>query len=497
MESDFRDHRHARVGLIAVVLCLGETWLNAHPEDRAWLEGEVVKQLAAPPRINIFTPDDTHDDWESFMARALVRCWARAPHERDRRGVVASFLTAIRYRTVAHVFQEAFLVRTELGKGYQELEAFALALAVERQKRSVLQFMGTRRKTDAAALQKWGKTWLQRFADGKGPAWKNGWSKLETRRRFAHEVDEVRSSGSRRRLKLRRRDYGLDMGVILAAFGHLPALAEAKTKADRGHWLGVTEEILGVFSRTLPPVTKINADAEWAYDHWRADEDVMKIVARRVCETTAVERRALWKPILSLPSAGHHHITRFLNAILLDCLRPEPPCIEQLLPIWHEFVEYLSSRPVRTTARNQGHSEVWKVLLFYGSSISSTGEEFFRPVVEDLRPFFESHIKSLGVDSYEQAALARFLTTKAGELLLIDALVWLHPTWEQGRDYFWERAAEEGGLERLLEHAWKTMFGRVRQNPAAFAAFKTLTLNLATRQSRIALEVQERIGKNP
>jgi hypothetical protein len=41
------------------------------------------------------------------------------------------------------------------------------------------------------------------------------------------------------------------------------------------------------------------------------------------------------------------------------------------------------------------------------------------------------------------------------------------------------------------------MFARVRQNPAAFAAFKLLTLNLATRQSGIALEIQEQIGKPP
>jgi hypothetical protein len=495
MESDFRDHRHARAGLIAVVLCLGEAWLNRHPEHCAWLEGEVAKQLAAPPRINIFTQEDSHDDWESFMARAMVRCWARVPQDRDRRGQVASFVMAIRYRTVAHVLQEAFLVRAKLGEGYRELEAFALALAVEREKFTAVQFLGTRRKTDGAALRKWGLKWLKRFADQKGPRWEGDWGKFELRRRFVHEPDTIRSTVTRRRLKLRRRNYGLDMGLILAAFGHLPALAESATKTERSHWFDVTREILGSFLRTLPPVAKANADSEWAYDHWRPDEAVLKLVARRVCESTGPERRVLWKPLLSLPPAAHHHITRFLTDVLLEYLRPEPPLIVQLRPIWREMVEDWSSRWAKSTARDRGQSEVWKVLLFYGSSLGSTGEEFFRPIVEDLRPFFEFHIKSLGRDSHRQASMARFLTTKAGELLLVDALGWLLPTWEQARDYFWEHAAEDSGLERLLEHAWKTMFGRVRQSAPAFVAFKILTLNLATRQSGIALQVQERIGK--
>jgi hypothetical protein len=495
MASEFRDHRHARAGLIAVVLCLGDTWLEKHPDERQWLEGEVAKQLNDPPRIRIFTPQDTHDDWESFMARALVRCWAKAPHAPDRRGVVASFLTAQRYRTVAHVFQEAFLVRAKLGEGYQELEAFALAFAVQRQKQTTLQFLGTRQKTDGAALRKWGQTWLKRFASGRGPKWKDDWSKLEMRRRFAHEEDDVSRAGGRRRLKLRRRGFGLDIEIIIAAFGHLPALSEAATKRERAHWLRVIQEILGVYLRTLPTVTKSTAESEWAYDHWRSDEGVMNLVAKRLIEVTPAEARDLWKPMLGLPAAAHHHIHSFLTAVLLECLRPEPPLISRLLPIWHEIVEYFAKRPERAVTRDRDAREVWKVLLFYGSSLSSTGEEFFRPIVEDLRPNFESRIKALGTDSYEQGPLARFLTTKAGEPLLVDVLAWLRPSWEQASDYFWQRAAEDAGLERLLEHAWKYMFAQVRQNPAAFAAFKLLTLNLATRQSGIALQIQEQIGK--
>ncbi len=386
-------------------------------------------------------------------------------------------------------------MRTKLGKGYRELEAFALAFAVKRQKETTLQFLGTRQKTDGAALRKWRKTWLKRFADGKGPEWTDDWSKLEVKRRFAHDEDDVSQTGGRRRLKLRRRGFGLDIEIIMAAFGHLPALSEATTKQERAHWLRVMQEIPGVYLRTLPAVTKSTADSEWAYDHWRSDDGVMELVAKPVFEATPAEAGDLWKPMLGLPAAAHHHIRSFLTAVLLECLRPEPPLISRLLPIWHEMGEYFSTRPERSVARDRDVREVWKVLLFYGSSLSSTGEEFFRSIVEDLRPHFESRIKALGTDSYEQAPLARFLTTKAGEPLLVDALVWLRPSWEQASDYFWQRAAEDAGLERLLEHAWKYMFAQVRQNPAAFAAFKLLTLNLATRQSGIALQIQEQISK--
>lgn len=495
MASSFRDHRHARAGLIAVVLCLGDTWLDQHPNERQWLEGEVAKQLNDPPPILIFSPEETHDDWESFMARALVRCWAQAPRDRDRRAIVASFLTVQRYRTVAHVFQEAFLVRAKLGKAYRELEAFALAFSAQRKKQTTLQFLGKRQRTDATALRQWGQTWLTRFAEGKGPEWQDDWRKLEVKRRFAHEEDDVSRTGGRRRLILRRRGYGLDIEIILAVFGHLPALSEATTKKERAHWLHVTQEILGVYWRTLPTGTKATADAEWAYDHWRSDDAVMSLVAKRVFELTSVEARDLWKPMLGLPAAAHDHIRSFLTATLLECLRPEPPWIARLRPIWLEMVECFSTRPESSTARDRDVCEVWEVLLLYGSSLASTGEEFFRPLVEDLRPFYESRIKALGTDSFAHARLARFLTTKACEPLLVDALVWLRPSWEQASGYFWQCAVENTGLERLLEHSWKNVFAQVRQNPAAFAAFKLLTLNLAIRQSGIALQIQEKIGK--
>ena len=45
--------------------------------------------------------------------------------------------------------------------------------------------------------------------------------------------------------------------------------------------------------RTLPTQGKLNAESEWAYDHWRADETVFKIVAQRIHQASVTERREL------------------------------------------------------------------------------------------------------------------------------------------------------------------------------------------------------------
>jgi hypothetical protein len=121
------------------------------------------------------------------------------------------------------------------------------------------------------------------------------------------------------------------------------------------------------------------------------------------------------------------------------------------------------------------------------------GEECFAPLVEGLRDLFERHLKAMGRDAHDHAALAGFLVTKAGERLLVDAFAWLGLTWEQAGPWFWNKAAERPQFSALLDHARRKHLAALRQNTDALKTFKTLALQLAAQQVPLALEVQRRV----
>jgi hypothetical protein len=235
-------------------------------------------------------------------------------------------------------------------------------------------------------------------------------------------------------------------------------------------------------------------DDEWHYDIWTPDQHIFDIIAARIFECAREARVQLWQPILNLPPAAHDYITPFLDAVLLESMRKDPLRIDELLPIWQEMAEYLFALPKWTPLRARGCEEVWRRIFLYGTPFPSIREEIFASFVDGLRSLFERHARTLAEDADEQSSLVSFLTTKAGERLLVDALVWLHPSWEQASGWFWKTAVERSHFSQLLEHAWRHHLGEIRKNPDALKAFKTLTLRLAAQQVPIALEVQQQIG---
>jgi hypothetical protein len=194
-----------------------------------------------------------------------------------------------------------------------------------------------------------------------------------------------------------------------------------------------------------------------------------------------------------LPPAAHHHITQFLNAVLLQSIRTDPPRVSELLQIWKEIIEFLFSKP-EWASRSHGCEEVWQHLFLYGTPFSAFGKAVFIPFIDGLRPLFQRHVTTRLDDACDQSRFFGFLTTKAGECLLVEAFVWLLPFWEQANHRFWEEAAERASFANLLEHAWHVHFADIKKCPDVLKAFKILTLKLASQQIPIALEVQGQIG---
>jgi hypothetical protein len=489
LSSSLLDDRHSRAGLLAVLLSLGSEWLDQDQARRPWIEEEVRKLVADPPKITAYSPDDTHEDGEGFLARCAVCCWARYPDDADWRALVGSFVTAYRYRTIAQVFDEAFRVRKSLGKHYGELEAFALEYAVVRRKADLHGF-----KAKPEMIHKWLQTWLPKFAKGHGPKWTNEWSTVEFVEAFPPPYNPHRGLTDGRTQRFSRRDYGLDMGVILAAFGWLPPLADSRDAQERQHWLAIDNEILAAYARTFPTDDHDDEEDEWEFQHWSADEKIYNLIAARLFECSTTEQRELWLPFLSLPPPAHHYITQFLSVVLIETLRGASPRIAELLPIWRAFAQHLFSLPRWTGRLRHRQEEVWKYIFFYGTPFDSVRDKDHAPLVKGMRDLFERHVRAMGSNSHEQSSLAGFVTSDAGKGLLPEALEWLGPSWQHASSYFWSDVAESSSFENLLRYAWQNHFAEIRANAEMLKAFKTVTLNLAAHQVAVAIDIQRQIG---
>lgn len=531
--SEYLDGRNSRAGLLVVITCLGEEWLQNDPSKFEFVDAEIWKILNDPPRITAYSPQDIHDDYEGFLARVAARRWAANVNDPDWRAAVARFVTSYRYRTVQCLFDEAFRCRAKLVNAYLELEAFAVSFSSIRQEATKSDFFGNK-DTENEIISVWASEWIPKFADGEGPQWIDDWASIEAkeetlksdhgrrrveRTKLSQKIrngvewfmqkfrggktkeyvstaptypEQIRVMPPERR-ELHRRGYGLELGVILASFGHLPELSKARNSDERRHWLVIARELLAAFHRTLPE-TDSSDDAKWHYDVWTGDEKVFEVAAARLLESSEEEGREFWQSVFRLPLAAHHHIEQFLNAVLLEAVRTDPPNTDQLMGLWGSFADFLAAQDVWATNKSRDAEEVWKVILLFGSHFASDGGAVFAPLVQKLATHYRKFIERIQYDSYTQSALAAFLTKDAAAPIFIDALEWFHGGWKEAKSYFWETVIERGNFERLLEFGWNNRFEDIRRSPSALSAFKTLTLNLAAHNSAVAIDIQNCIG---
>ena len=326
--AEFLDFRHARAGMIAVLVCLGETWLNQDPVKFDFLDKQIWNILNSQHDFNAYSPEEIQSDFECFLARAVVRRWAANINDSEWRGTVGGFVTAYRYRTVQDLFDEAFMCRDRLGDAYGDLEALALSFsAVRLEIRMAEKFKMVNFAKDL--ITTWNRDGVPKFAKGKGPIWKEDWASIDVgqfprsadnwvvhaeqksndrgfynwlknvlrkvgvikgaKEEPVHQTNaEFLITNSSGRRELCRAHYGLEMGVILASFGHLPCLSDASDSTEREHWLSICRELLSAFLRTLP-LSDSSDDDEWHYDVWSTDEKVFEIVAARLFECTVEE----------------------------------------------------------------------------------------------------------------------------------------------------------------------------------------------------------------
>jgi nucleoside phosphorylase len=531
--SEFMDGRHARAGMLAVITCLGEEWLENTPARFEFIDSELWKISNDPPMVTAYTAQDTNDDYEGFWARAAVRRWAANVNDPNWRAGVARLVTAYRYRTVQCLFDEAFRCRKRLGSAYLELEAFALSFSSIRKQSTKFDYsFSTESNTDIVSI--WASEWIPKFAKGHGPRWTDDWASIESikatpiselgsrleartklnqwiRKSFERLIFRLQRKNSNKdltstparlghiretppeRSELHRTEYGFDLGLILASFGHLPTFSDALDSDERIHWFKIARELLAAFHRTLPKADG-SADSKWHYAVWFGEEKVFEIAAARLFETSKEEGREFWISFLRLPPAGHYYINQFLNAVLRESLRTTSRNTDHLTELWISFADFLAAQDVWSNSNRRQVKEVWKTILLFGSHFASDGDLVFAPVVQKLACHYQRFIGSIKHDSDIQSALAGFLTKDAASPIFSKAMVWFHDGWKNAKSYFWKTGIELRNFERLLDFCWRNRFEEISRNPEALASFKTLTLNLAAHNSATAIDIQNRIG---
>lgn len=260
------DHRHAKAGLLVLLLCLAESWLRKYPERRPEIQAEVRRLLVDPPKIEAFSPDEQHDDGEGFLARCVVQCWAAKPNSEEWRAHVGQFVTAYRYCTVRTLFDEAFRLRTLLGTAYSELEALAVSWPATREKANRLSY--SHHKPESTVIDKWMRKWLPAFAKRRGPKWLRSWGfplayevlpgntlDKTTLKEFLHKIEKQYGKAER----IWVMDRGIPTEEVLTQMRQSdpPIYYLVGTPRGRLTQLELEQKLLGLSWKTVRPGVKV------------------------------------------------------------------------------------------------------------------------------------------------------------------------------------------------------------------------------------------------
>jgi len=474
--SDFLDHRHSRAALLAVLLRFGEDWL-LKLDRRAWVENEVRKLLNDPVAVHINSSEELHEDFESYLARCVVRCWANDPDRLEWKSAIVEFVTAIRYRTVEILFEEAYRVKEKLQIRFDQLETLALSFAAARQHYN-LQSMPRPRPE---ILEAWHLEWKPKFLSGQIPAKIDRWAEIPLQNPGIHGLESSLQEFS----DVARRKYGLDGRMLIAIFGNRNSLDKVGLE-ERKAQFHQTSEILQSYLETLP-LDKLDALDDFKLEVNRIDRSIFDLVANRLYECTSQEQDSLCEPIIRLPAAAYEVVADFLLSVIVAA-RMEADRVSQLIPLWMRIVSRLENSHHAIDRRN--YKNIMRTLLLYGVDFVTFRDKVYVPLVNALRPHYLKNIDNLSDDAYLQGRFAAFLVSEAGKDLLVESMGALFPTWKDASNRFWKEVADIQAFTDLLELA-NTHLAEVRSNEAAFAGYKLLTQNLAALRNRTALQIQQ------
>ncbi len=489
IEDRATDPRHAHAGLLALLVCLGEEHLKKNPSRYEEVVNDVRALLSNPPPLFIYSEEDHHDDFEAFMALAVVHLWVENPKSETWRKAVAEYATAYRYRTVWHLYNEAFRLRTSSGTAFYEFEALILAFAVVRQRINLQppSQRGYKGNKDRQRL-------VSDFAKGKRPAWSDEWDRLGV-------VDSALPAA-----RGDRSTYRLDMTLLLHTLGHmdsihmascknLPSLSEACDKSERRHWINHVIQMVTALACSMPKSFEESASNPLLYEE---DRNILCLAAIRLLECSDEERQSILVPLLNSPV--DEVVSALLDGVSLARHHAEPPLMKEFLAVWETIVMsvYKHQTAIRYADKYRRH-DLWPTaLLFHASCIRFAQENemaTFSSLVTGLKPVYQWFIneKLEMRDTHEISELASFVSTKAGEDIQKDVIHWFECKLSKADARFWKEVSKYDGLPKLLQSFWARDYAMIRHDRTVRKAFTALLTPLVANHNRLALTVQQQL----
>ena len=489
IEDHTTDPRHAHAGLLALLICLGETQLKRNPARYKEVVNDVKTLLSDPPPLTAFSEEDFHDDFEAFMARTVVHLWTEEPQCKSWRKAVAEYATAYRYRTAWHLYNEAFRLRICADTIFRELESLILAYAVIRQQ--IKSIPPTQRDY---VKNKKRKQLVSAFACGKTPVWHDEWDSLNAGGSVLPVIKGGRSA------------YRLDMTLLLHTFGHMgslhitsskniPSLSEACDSRERRHWINYAVQMVTALVRSMPTSFEENTSNPLLYEE---DRNILYLAAIRLLECTDEERQCLLDPLLTNPV--DEIISALLDGVSLARYYTDPPLMTEFLTVWEKIVfsVYEHQTSIRYADKHYRH-DFWQTALLYGASCFRFSQEkelsTLTLLVTSMKPIYLWYInEKLGSwDDYKISELSSFLSTRAGFDIRKDVIRCFSKKLVNQDNSFWRKSSEHNGLPKLLQSFWDQDCDSIKQNLKLREAFTSLLTPLAANHNRIALTLQQQL----
>jgi len=290
-----------------------------------------------------------------------------------------------------------------------------------------------------------------------------------------------------------RRTYSLDLHLVRAAHAWLPTPDQSLNTEERREWLAFWREALRF---VLARATKSKGTDNHSYPY-EDEQWVLGGVAAAVQYLEPEEQpEELWRPILDLPAEAHHWPEGFLQALHRHGLSqdPAPP---GFVAIRQAIVAHILAETAEEQARQRWpyYEEVWQALVGIDGFTRHYWEGRHRELAERSLQLFEQWIKRGGAHGRHLTAFAHWLKLAAAEPVRLSGVMWLDRALVGDgaeRVIYWESAAEP--VASLLNIVWRQDESRLRQNAAAFTAFRNLLRWLADRQNAIALDLVGRLG---
>jgi hypothetical protein len=470
----------AQCSLVAMLVNLGQPWLERHP-DKLQRCGEIIRQhLAQPPpsRSDLFDDIPFNRTWENFCAEAAPYFLARDPANLEWRAVVAELLSRPHLQTPRAILRRAAALKSQLGATFAQLFDLALWIAAARHVTDLTEY----EKTGALDWNAWWEKTKTQFVAGTLPALPDDWSTITV------------GAGKGRH---DNPQFGppFKISLMIAALEALLLANSAGTPEERTHVHKSHQRLLAAILATVP--TKLGKSERPAFPSNSIIHAMILLGAHLVQIEDAGARRAYWEPLLSRGVPATHEIEYFLQGFISTGARTPT---ETFAHGWQEIIAWAETAPQWKFARDRPHYEMrdlWRHLLGLDGNIRAAFGVKSSAVIVGLKDYYE---RWAGHNLRERASTQRFmnfLRLPATQPLLVFGLQWLDRAFDVPTDQRWGFRELASELADFLQWAWLQHEKEIRADAGAFAAFRRLLLRLCAEQEQTALALQAMLTSPP